>query len=372
MYSRLLRQSQNEGPSALDDTSVAQPTLFAIQISLSRLWEKFGLQPTQVLGHSVGEYAGATIAGVLSASDGMKIVLERGRLMQECCEEGAMLAVRATTSDLQSILESFPELEVAALNGPRRMVFGGPKATVKGFELELDRVGIESRTLPVNRAFHTSAMNPMIEQFREFLSGWTFQPPRTPMLLSATGVWLDSMPLEPDYWVEQVGAPVKFGECIQQLIRQGSAAYIEIGPKPVLVSQGREIEEEVKQSGSLWLASMHPRQPESKTMMTALGKLFFCSNADINWSEFGSGPKAPARLLPNYPFQRTTHWVAEKVFRSSSSRGNHPLLGEVFTSPGISSKLHIFNQKIDISSVEWLSHHKVFGNPVLPAAGSWK
>ncbi|XXK21137.1 beta-ketoacyl synthase N-terminal-like domain-containing protein [Arenicellales bacterium nBUS_48] len=363
----LHRESQGDLSDPLAKTSIAQPVLFAIQVALIRLWEGLGLTPTQVVGHSVGEFAAAVAAGVLDANDGIEIVLERGRLMEELVAQGAMIAVRAPENVVGTFLADHTGLELAAINASDRLVYSGRPSEVKSFEDALRIAQIECRRLPVDRAFHSTAITPVIEPFRKFLESRRFCEPAIPMLLNVSGDWAGDNEISAEYWVEQALSPVRFDRCVDRLIRQGPVIGLEVGPRPVLVTQCRESEEAQSARDSIWTHSLSPRQPEAQSVSEVMGRLY-CAGIGLKWRTFFPARSHAPIELPNYPFSPETHWV--EIDRSSQpiTPIGHPLLGVRFSSPLVSKDLTIFHQTVFLKNSKWLAHHMVFGNAILPAA----
>ena len=364
-----LREADDKQPlNFLRDTSIAQPILFALQISLFRLWENFGLRPSQVLGHSVGEFAAAGIAGVFDLHEALGIVIERGRLMQEVCSPGAMIAVRSTYQFLDPILENHVDIELSAVNGAERLVFGGPVDAIDAFAEELTTQEIGHRLLPVDRAFHTTAMHPVVEPFKSFLSTQEFRAPHIPIALNVSGDWAGHDQPNAAYWVKQLTAPVRFDLCMSTLLQQTPALFLEIGPRPVLITHGKEIAAvQERASDSVWACSLHPKRSETEEIFNVVGSLF-CAGVDFDWSTICPGPLSAKRLLPNYPFQRKTYWIAETDRKTVNEAGAHPLLGMEFLSPALDLQTRVFSRSLSVSEMPWLAHHQVFGTPILPAA----
>jgi len=360
-------ESQGDLFDPLAKTSVAQPVLFAIQVALIRLWEGFGLTPTQVVGHSVGEFAAAVAAGVLDANDGIEIVLERGRLMEELVDQGAMIAVRAPEDVVYTFLADHTGLELAAKNASDRLVYSGSPREVKSFEEALQIAQIECRRLPVDRAFHSTAIAPVIEPFRKFLLGRTFREPVIPMLLNVRGDWAGGGEISAEYWVEQALSPVRFDRCAERLIRQGPVIGLEVGPRPVLVTQCRESEEAQSVRDSIWISSLSPRQSEAESVSEVMGRLY-CAGLELNWNTFFPARSHIPIALPSYPFSPDRHWIDIDRSGPLATPEGHPLLGAKFSSPLVSKDVIIFNQTVVLKNSKWLAHHTVFGNAILPAA----
>ena len=219
----------------LDRTENTQPALFALEVALYRLLESIGITPDVVIGHSVGEIAAAHIAGVLSLADAAALISARGRLMGALPDGGAMLAIQATEDELQ-----LPDgLDLAAVNGPNAVVVAGPADLIA--ELEAQWQHRKTTRLSVSHAFHSSLMDPMLDEFRTVLAGLTFNPPTLPIVSNLTGELAGDEIATPDYWVKHAREAVRFADGIRALDTLGVARQIEIGPGSTLTALARTI-----------------------------------------------------------------------------------------------------------------------------------
>ncbi len=203
-------ESERLDAGALQATEIAQPALFAVGYALAALWRSWGVAPQMMIGHSVGEFVAACIAGVFSHEDALGLIAARGRLMQEM-PRGSMLAVRLPEAELAPFL--IAPLALAAINGPKLCVAAGPDEAVAALEAELTTRGIMSRRLHTSHAFHTPMMDPAAAALREQFAGVRLSPPKLRVISSVTGDWLsESEATSPDYWAEHCRAPVRFGD----------------------------------------------------------------------------------------------------------------------------------------------------------------
>lgn len=295
------------------DTAVAQPALFAVQVGLAALWKSYGLSPTIILGHSVGEIAAACSLGVLSVEEGARLAALRGRFMREhCVTDGAMLAVMAPPARLREVLErDTRHLSLAAHNGPDQCVLSGTSHAVEAASQRLDAHGIRCTRLAVSHAFHSPLMEAARDSFAEALKTISFSADVSPSSLfvsTVTGSFLDAHALaEPAYWLSHMRAPVLFDTAIRTVLDEHADSILEIGPKPALGGQVLQIHGDSGSEGEppLVLPSLDPKRDDLERTAETLGALFV-HGENIAW------PEAPCSLaatfLPLYPFQRQPYW----------------------------------------------------------------
>ena len=228
--------------SPINDTIYAQPVTFAIEAALAALWRSWGIEPDFVLGHSLGEYAAAHVAGMLPLGDAIRLVAERGRLTQKIANSGAMAAVLAPYEIVASRdRRSGGALTIAAYNGPEHYVISGPRPAVETALARLERVGVEAKLLRVSYAAHSTLIDPVLPSFEKVLETIEFKPARVALVSNVTGLFgMDEM-ADPKYWLTQMRAPVQFAKSISTLAEQGVTHFVEIGPHPVLLGYGRRM-----------------------------------------------------------------------------------------------------------------------------------
>ncbi|MFG1783790.1 type I polyketide synthase [Rhodococcus oryzae] len=223
------------GGEDLDRTEHAQPAIFAVQYALARTLTDCGVEPSWVIGHSIGEYAAATLAGVFGLDDACRLVVARGRLMQQLPAGGAMLAVRAATAEVADLLVDEPTAAVAAVNGPRELVLSGAAEALARIAEELTARSVSVRALSVSHAFHSPLMEPMVAAFAAVAADCTFEPPRIPVYSTLRGGLLGlGDPMDADYWTEHIRGTVRFGDALAAGLESGPTHLIELGPRRVL------------------------------------------------------------------------------------------------------------------------------------------
>ena len=306
----LLSVLYGDASAQIDDTRYAQPALFAIEYALARMWESWGVTPALLLGHSIGEYVAACVAGVLSLEDALRLVAARGRLMQALPSGGAMAAVWAGAEEVGRALASTEgRVSLAAVNGPTSVVVAGPQADVTRLCERWASEKVRTKPLTVSHAFHSSLMDPMLAEFEAIASRVAFARPRIGVISNVTGRRATASELtSAAYWRAHVRATVQFADGVQALIGDGITAFVEIGPSPTLLglAQGCTASAE-----ALWLPSLRRDGEAWGTLLDSLASLFV-RGAEVDWKGFDAGYARRRVALPTYPFQRERYWVDAK------------------------------------------------------------
>ena len=226
----------------LGETRYTQPALYALEWGLTELWKSWGIEPSVVLGHSVGEYVAAAVAGVIGVEEGMKLVAARGRLMQGLGVGGAMLAVRASVERVKKVMEKYAgQVSLGAVNGPESVVVSGWANEIGAIEVELRKQGVQVKRLAVSHGFHSPQMDGMLDEWERLALNVNYGKPTIPLASNLTGELIeDSRMSNAQYWRRHVREPVQFMAGLKVLVADGSCIVLEIGPHPVLVGMGRE------------------------------------------------------------------------------------------------------------------------------------
>lgn len=355
--------------SPINETCYTQPALFALEYALAALWKSWGIEPQVVLGHSVGEYAAACVAGVFSLEDGLKLIAARGRLMQALPRDGEMLAVLAPEAAVARVIEPYARsVAIAAVNGPENIVISGKAEDVSRVGETLEASGARIVKLTVSHAFHSPLMEPMLEEFGNVTSEVTFRSPRIDLISNVTGKLATGDMATPEYWCRHVRQPVRFAASMATLHQAGYGVFLEIGPKPTLVEMGRRcLQEEI----GVWLPSLRPGQEDWQQLLLSLGELYV-RGVKVDWSGFEKDYSGHKVMLPTYPFQRQRYWIQARELPSIPSlrflnpSQAHPLLGQRIPSP---LKEMVFESLLSPNSPTFLSDHCVYQRVVMPAAG---
>jgi amino acid adenylation domain-containing protein len=287
----------------LERTEITQPALFAVEHALARQWMAWGIRPSAMLGHSIGEYVAACLAGVFSLEDALALVAERGRLMGAMAP-GAMLAVSLPEAEVLPLLGA--DLSLAAVNAPGRTVVSGPAEAVEALAGALEERGVRHRRLHTSHAFHSAMMEPALEPFTQALKRVRPRAPSIPFLSNVTGTWITAeQAADPLYWAGHLRGTVRFAEGIAELLREPGRVFLEVGPGNSLTTLAREM------GAPAALASLpHPsdRRSDHAFALTALGRLW-TAGVEVDWRAFHSGERRLRVSLPTYPFERRRYWV---------------------------------------------------------------
>ena len=309
----------------IDDTRYTQPALFAVEYALARLWMSWGIKPAAVLGHSIGEYVAACVAGVFSLEDALTLVAARGRLMSELPRDGAMASLVCDERRVQEAIAPYSnELGIAAINGPTSVVISGRIAAVEAVMTRLAAEGVRTVQLNVSHAFHSPLVEPMIESFVAVARCVRFSEPQFDLISNVTGCLIGAEIANAAYWAEHVRAPVKFSPALQTLANSGCQVYLEVGPHPTLIGMGADCLPDVPVK---WLPTLRRGRSDRSQMLNTLAGLYV-AGANINWAGVDGGPARQRLVMPNYPFQRERFWVDTPAAKHVASREiAHSLLG---------------------------------------------
>lgn len=310
----------------LDETAYTQPALFAIEYALAQVWRSWGVKPNIVMGHSVGEYVAACIAGVFSFEDGLKLIAERARLMGAMPPGGTMAAV---LTDAETVAEALKDangpVSIAALNGPSNTVISGARETVDALVSGFKARGIKSVPLTVSHAFHSPLMDPMLDEFERFARCVTFNAPTIPLVSNLSGqVPGSGHRFDAVYWRNHLRQAVRFLDGVKAMAAEGYTVFLEAGPQATLSGMGARC---LSKDAATWLPSLAKGQDDWQVLLRSLQTLYV-NGARIDWKGFDA-PYARKRVpAPTYPFERKRYWLdihrAAPKTRSSTSRHDVP------------------------------------------------
>ena len=348
----------------INETQYTQPALFAVEYSLAQLWRSWGVSPSIMLGHSIGEYVAACIAGVFSVSDALKLIATRGRLMQALPRNGGMVAVAAPESRVRAVIAPFAgRISIAAVNGPAQVVIAGASDALKTVTAQLDREKVRAIPLPVSHAFHSPLLEPMLDEFERVASGIKYQRPQIAVVSNVTGsVAAGDDLVTAAYWRRHAREAVQFVKGIQAIAAEGAQVFLEIGPQPTLTSLARQ---SVDRADAIWAASLRAGQGNWDSMLDAVSALYV-SGVPIDWPLFDRDYSRRKVALPTYPFQRQRYWIEATTVASAAGTDGvtvHPLLG-VPVRAAIDGR--IFEARFDEATPSFLADHRLFGNVVVP------
>ncbi|AUS99076.1 beta-ketoacyl synthase [Nostoc sp. CENA543] len=295
----------------LNHTSYTQPALFVIEVALAQLWRSWGIQPTAVLGHSLGEYAAACFAGVFDIESGLKLVVQRANLIGELpADEGAMAAVFLDEKSVRQLCKNQGiKVAIAAINAEQHTVISGEQTIIQHLCEHFTNAGVKVRQLKVSHAFHSPLIAPVCTEFRNTLQEIDFAKPQIPIISNLTGEIADESIVTPDYWIQHLLHPVQFYQGVLSLQALGCDTFIEIGPKPVLLGI---IQSSISLSNPLILPSLRSGFSDWEVLLESLGKLYV-RGADIDWFSLEKDYQPKRCALPTYPFQQRQHWIPLKT-----------------------------------------------------------
>lgn len=357
----------NAEADVLNQTAYTQPALFALEYALYELWSSWGVRPAALMGHSVGEYVAACVAGVFSLEDGLKLIAERSRLMQALPAGGSMAAVFAPESRINAAMAAYRErISIAAYNGPEQLVISGDEDAVRAVCAALDKEDVQTKILAVSHAFHSQRMEPMLAEFELIAKQVFFSPPRIKLISNVTGAIIGADIATADYWLEHIRRPVAFAAGMATLKDAGMRLFVEIGPQPTLLGLGRHCIAE----DATWLPSLRQNVPEQQQLARALAGLYV-KGVQVDWSAVYADQACRWTDLPTYPFQRKRFWLEapapeKTVHKLSSPSLAHPLLDRMIRSPLLDSTL--FETRFGEAELPVLKDHHIFGKTVVSGA----
>ncbi|HEX6199710.1 MAG TPA: type I polyketide synthase, partial [Thermoanaerobaculia bacterium] len=335
-----------DGPEAraaadarLRRTALAQPALFAVSWATARLWMRWGVVPDALLGHSLGEYAAACLAGVFSLEDALALVAARGALMQQM-PPGAMVGVPLPEEEVRELLaeEWGEDLGVAAVNRPRVSVVSGPSEAVDELVARLEARGVSARRLHTSHAFHSKMMDPIVPAFVEEVKGTRLEPPRIAYLSNVTGTWIrPEEATDPAYWGRQLRGAVRFASGVAELLAEPQRILVEAGPGNTLSTLARQHPDR-RPSHAVVSSLRHPKEErdDQATLLEALGRVWLAGGA-VDWAAFQAGEDRRRVPLPTYPFERQRYWVdplpEAEAGRKRLARGRRSDPAEWFHAP---------------------------------------
>ena len=317
----LLYSESGQNPE-LDQTAYAQPVLFALEYALAELWRSWGIRPAVVMGHSVGEYVAACVAGVFGLEEGLRLIAARARLMQALPAGGRMAALMAEQERVAEAIALYKEtVSLACVNGPQNMVISGAGADVERVLERFKVQGVIGIPLKVSHAFHSPLMEPMLEEFERVAAQVAYAAPRIGVVSNVSGTLAQGKEMaSAAYWRGHIRRPVKFWASMQWLYGQGYRIFVEIGPDPVLSGMGARCVPQ--DGGAVWLPSLKRGMGDWRRMLTSLAEIYM-HGAEVDWAGFDKDYPRRRVSLPNYPFQRVRCWVERGlVFQNTTMPQN--------------------------------------------------
>ena len=349
------------------DTATAQPAIFAIEYATAQLWKAWGITPTAVMGHSVGEIAAACVAGILSLSDAIEFVAERGALMQGL-PPGVMEAFFADEACIRTAIQDLgTSIDIAAINGPHNTVVSGEIDAVEELRNRLHAAGISSKRLTVSRAFHSALVEPILGRLEEAAARMACKSTAIPCISNVTGKSMDGA-LPSSYWRDHARRPVRFFDGMQALDQLECEIFVEVGPGSTLLAMGREC---LPQRDHIWLPSINPHKLQAQALESLAA--MYSQRHDVAWTrlwqDFGPPDRVP---LPTYPFERRRFWldeqrVHERVVPRVSHLDSHGVISA--DSTGRASRARHDDLAQSVYGISWMRCPEP--KSLAQAAGAW-
>lgn len=349
------------------DTANTQPALLAVEYAMAELWRSWGIEPGVMLGHSVGEYAAACIAGVFTIEDGMRLISKRAELMDNLPRTGSMAVIFTNRERVAQTLAAYDprEISIGTANGPENNAISGKTEVVEQVVAEFEKQGVGTQRVTVSHAFHSPLMDPMLDEFSEFAQTLTYSRPRVPIIANRTGELVDSASFDAAYWRDHLRNCVEFEKSMDCLADQSPHALLEVGPNAILLGMGRRCRSDLEVA---WVPCMRKGRDDWETLLGAAVEMYV-AGFELNWQEFDTPWPRRHIMLPNYPFERSYMWLETKQ-SSATSFGKagpslHPLLGSRLTT---ALDMTLTGTRFSADSPSFLRDHQVQGSAVVPAA----
>lgn len=349
--------------ATLDDTAITQPALFAVEYACASLWQRWGITPAAVLGHSVGEFAAACIAGVLTLEDAMRLVVTRGRLMSALPAGGGMLAIGAAESEVHRLIASHaPSVSIAAVNTPYRTVVAGTLADLERLRHASAAAGVEATPLQVSHAFHSPLIEPMLSRFEAEAALVKHHPARVEVVSNVTGRVLSPQELGASYWLRHARGTVRFADGLQTLASLGCDTFLEVGPHATLLAFARDV---LPEDGRAFIPTMRRGADDWSSALGALGALWR-RGVPVQWAAVDEGTSHRHVVLPTYPFQRERYWLDSITVRPSSPvTSSSTLLAREVRQAATPDTVR--ELVLDLAATPWLGGHRVLGEVRVPS-----
>jgi 8-amino-7-oxononanoate synthase len=331
-----------EEDALLRDTTYTQPALFALEIALARLWQSWGINPDVVVGHSVGQYAAACVAGVFSPEDGVRLIARRGRLMGALTSSGAMAAIFTDAEHVGREVTEIPQLSIAAYNGGH-VVISGPTPDVQAVISRFRQRDIRCELLSTSQAFHSPLMEPILDEFEAFAQTIDFRPVQHSLIDGLTGQVVPAdLVLDAHYWRRHALEPVRFSQSVETLRSLGCNLLLEIGPQPALSAMALQTWPKQQEKPQV-IPSLRRGGDDAKHIGEALARLY---TAGVN-VDFVSLSTQQRVSLPTYPFQRQRHWL------TANAKGPRPPRSTTAVAPSDAADCHLVERLKGTAPADW-------------------
>jgi malonyl CoA-acyl carrier protein transacylase/thioesterase domain-containing protein/acyl carrier protein len=319
---------EEEASQQLQNTVYTQPAIFSIEYAMAMVWMDLGIKPVAVLGHSMGEFTAACIAGVFDLETGLNLIALRGSIMQEL-KPGSMLTVMLPPSEVESFLNE--RLSISVINTPSSCVVSGDDEAITALKKRLDEKEIYTRLLETSHAFHSHMMDPILDKYHEFASTMTYNQPLIPVLSTVMADWVSPDDLtNPDYWVANIRQPVRYADAIEKLFEKPEWIFLEVGPRNTLTTLARQ-HPEISPDQVLVQSLRHPKQLQDDNVfiLETLGRLWSCGYP-VDWKRIYNENPVYKIPIPTYAFQRVRCWI-DPIMNGAEISTNHSALENKLT-----------------------------------------
>ena len=290
----------------LNQTFYSQPALFALEYALFKLWESWGISPHGVMGHSLGEYVAACVAGVFSLEDALKLVFYRAKLMDSVGKSGSMVVISASEAEISPLIAPYQsQVAIAAINGQDNIVLSGAAETIETLVKQLQVKNLKITPLNVSQAFHSPLMEEILDEFRQIAETITYHPPQRALISNLNGNLVNFEVTTPDYWCRHLRSSVRFADGIKTLLDNGYELFVECGSHPVLSAMGSLLD---KNYPCLWLPSLRRQTSDRQQILESVSQLYLRGFA-LNWQEITANQDSKPCILPTYTFERSSYWL---------------------------------------------------------------
>lgn len=334
-------EQSEQAAQQLDQTFITQSALFVVEYALAQLWISWGVQPKVLVGHSIGEYVAACLAGVFSLEDALALVAARGRMMQ-ALPLGDMLAISLSADEVQALLTE--EVALSVINTSTACVVGGTSEAIAALQQQLTERNIEYRRLRTSHAFHSPMMQPIVAAFAARVAQVTLHPPQIPYLSNLSGTWItEAEATDPSYWAKHLRQTVRFVDNVDILIADPTQVLLEVGPGRTLSTFAQQ--HPAKAAEQVVLSSVrHPQEDrdDEAFLLTTLGRLWL-AGVTVDWAAFYSHERRQRCPLPTYPFERKRYWIDTPRFDATSnatSPNRYALLNGLDSEDALEADLH--------------------------------
>ena len=355
---------QAEAESQINDTCIAQCSIFALQVGVYEWLQKRGITPDAVVGHSVGEAAAAYVSGALSLTDALKVVHMRSKLQATTAGNGAMLAVGLGELEVTQYIKADDDIAIAAINSPTAVTVAGNTKHLERLEKSLTANKVFAKFLKVEVAYHSQTMEPILAELENSLSDIQPQATTIPLISTVTGSFIEGKQLDSQYWCQNIRQSVQFNAAIDYLLADGYNTFLEISAHPVLKNSMHEILAASSHEANI-VHTLQRKQHAIEIIDNSYEKLFQLG-VNINWQQFFTGKEKLVKL-PHYAWLKQSYWNESDASRLHrlGDKDAHELLGNKQTN----AALQTWQSEIDIENLTYLADHKVQGKVYFPAAG---